>query len=165
MSAWEEVARPGCLHFKVGWVSKFAHLHSQTARLNRRRLLASSDGSEDQQGLGSGGNGVRQWGVGLLVGEILAAGEEAQEWPALLRDMVADRSAQHRIMGFERVEDGALRGLASNLEFDFTANVRQPSQMWRENNADHASVWTSTESTGGKSRTIGAQLSPASADA
>ncbi len=29
----------------------------------------------------------------------------------------------------------------------------------------HGSVWTSTESTGGRSRTIGAQLSPASAEA
>ena len=31
--------------------------------------------------------------------------------------------------------------------------------------ADHGRVWTSTDITGGRSRTIGAQVSPASADA
>ena len=127
--------------------------------------LTAGDGSEDQEGLGSRGDGVGQRGVGLLVRQILAAGEEAQERAALLRDVIADRAAQHRVTGFERVEDGALRELPSDLEFDFAVDVRQSSQMWREDNADHASVWTSTESTGGRSRTIGAQLSPASADA
>jgi hypothetical protein len=61
------------------------------------------------------------------VREILATGEEAQERAALLRDMVADRAAQHRVTGFERVENGALRGLASDFESRLTANVRQPS--------------------------------------
>jgi len=126
--------------------------------------LAAGDGSEDQEGLGPRGDGVWQRSVGLLVGEILAAGEETQERAALLRDVIADRAAEHRVTGFERVENGALRGLASDLELNFTANVRQSSQMWREDDSDHANVWTSTESTGGRSRTIGAQLSPASAD-
>ena len=38
-------------------------------------------------------------------------------------------------------------------------------KMGRQNHADHDSVWTSTETTAGRSRTIGAQVSPASDDA
>src|SRR5258708_4352995 len=99
------------------------------------------------------------------MGQILPAGEESQERPALLRDVVADRAAQHGIAGLERVEDRALRGRTLDVELHFTGDVRQPPQVWREDNPDHGSVWTSTESTAGRSRTMGVQLSPASADA
>ena len=93
------------------------------------------------------------------------AGEEPQERPALLRDVVADRPAQHRIAGLERVEDRALRGRALDVELHLAVDLRQRPQMIRKHDADHGSVWTSTDSTAGRSRTIGAQLSPASAEA
>src|SRR5690348_1686485 len=128
------------------------------------RRLASSDGAYDEKRLGTGGDGVRKRCVGLLVREILAAGEKAQEGPAQLRDVIADGAAEHRVAGFEGVENGALRDLAGDLEFDFAANVREASQVRREYDANHASVWTSTESTAGRSRTIGAQLSPPSGE-
>ena len=82
-----------------------------------------------------------------------------------LRDVVADRPAQHRIAGLERVEDRALRDRALDLELHLAVDARQRPQMRREHDSDHGSVWTSTESTAGRSRTMGAQLSPASADA
>ena len=69
------------------------------------------------------------------------------------------------IAGFERVEDRALRDSTLDLKFHFAADVRQRPQMWRQFDADHGSVCTSTESTAGRSRTMGAQLSPASAEA
>src|SRR5206468_11140747 len=106
-----------------------------------------------------------QSGVRRLAGEILLAGEEPHEWPALLCDVVADRPAQHRIASLERVEDRALRGLALDVERHFAVHVRQRAQMLRQPDSDHGSVWTSTDNTAGRSRTIGAQLSPASADA
>jgi hypothetical protein len=43
--------------------------------------------------------------------------------------------------------------------------MRERPQMRRKHHADHHSVCTSTESTAGRSRTMGAQVSPASADA
>jgi len=97
--------------------------------------------------------------------KVLFAGEEPQERPALLRDVIADGPAQHGIAGLKRVEDRLLRDRALDLNLHFAADVRQCSQVLREYDADHGSVCTSTESTAGRSRTIGAQLSPASADA
>jgi hypothetical protein len=47
----------------------------------------------------------------------------------------------------------------------FTINVGEGTQMRRKNNAHHGNVWASTESTAGRSRTIGFHLSPASAEA
>src|SRR2546427_12505718 len=98
------------------------------------------------------------------MGQVPLAGEESQERPALLRDMVADRPAQHRITTLERVQDRARGGVASDVELHLAADVRQRSQMDREYDSDHRSVWPSTDSTAGRSRTMGAQLAPASAD-
>ena len=50
-----------------------------------------------------------QRGVGGLVRPVLLAREEPHERPAPLRDVVADRPAQHRIAGFEGVEHRAQR--------------------------------------------------------
>src|SRR2546422_9539280 len=99
------------------------------------------------------------------MGQVLLAGEETQERPALLRDVVADRPAQHGIAGLERVGDRALRGLSLDVKLHPAVDVRQCLQVCREHDSDHGSVWPSTESTAGRSRTMGAQLSPASADA
>src|SRR5438132_2582311 len=49
---------------------------------------------------------------------------------------------------------------ALHLPFD----VRQRPEVRREHHADHRSVCTSTESTAGRSRTMGVQLSPASGE-
>jgi hypothetical protein len=63
------------------------------------------------------------------------------------------------------VNDGALCDGRLKVEFDFAADARKPAQVRRENDANHGSVWTSTDSTVGRSRTIGDHVSPASADA
>ncbi len=97
--------------------------------------------------------------------KIFLARKESQKRPALLRDLIPNRPAQHGIAGFERVKHRALRNDTVNFKLHFAANMRKRSQMLREYDPDHGSVCTSTDSTAGKSRTIGAQLSPASADA
>jgi len=97
--------------------------------------------------------------------QIFLAGEEAQEGPPLLRDMISNRPAQHRVTSLKRVEHRALRDRAVDLKLNLVTDVRQRTQMLRQYDADHGSVCTSTDSTAGKSRTIGAQLSPASAEA
>src|ERR1700676_1283050 len=79
--------------------------------------------------------------------------------------MVANGAAQHRIAGLECIQNRALRDTPCNFERHFTAGVRQCSEVCRKHDADHRSVCTSTESTAGRSRTIGAQLSPALEDA
>jgi hypothetical protein len=35
--------------------------------------------------------------------DVFAAGEEPDEWPALLRAVIADGAMQHRISAFERI--------------------------------------------------------------
>src|SRR6059036_509647 len=127
--------------------------------------LAAGHGTHDQKRLCAHRDRVGQRGIRRFVGQILLAGEEAHERPAPLRDVVADRPAQHRIAGLERVEDRALRDPTLDVELHLAVDVRQLPQMCREHHADHGSVWTSTESTAGRSRTMGAQLSPVSADA
>src|SRR5947208_5660133 len=128
-------------------------------------LAAAGHGPHDQQGFGPRQDRVGQGGVWRFVGQILFAGEDPHERSALVRDLVADRPAQHRIAGLERVEDRALRGLTLDLELHLAVDARERPQMCREHDPDHASVWTSTDTTDGRSRTMGAQLSPASADA
>jgi len=99
------------------------------------------------------------------VRQIFLASKEAQKRPPLSRHLIANRPAQHGIASLERIKHRSLRDRAIDLKLNFTAGVRQRSQMLREYDTDHGSVCTSTESTPGKSRTIGTQLSPASAEA
>ena len=127
--------------------------------------LAAGHGPHDQKRLGAHRDRVWQRGVRQVVGQILLAGEEPHERSALLRDLIADRSPQHRIAGLERVEDRALRGPTLNVEIHLAVDLRQRPQMCGEHDSDHGSVWTSTDNTAGRSRTMGAQVSPASADA
>ena len=127
--------------------------------------LAAGNGPDDQKRLRPRRDRVGQRGVRRLVGQVLLAGEEPHERPALLRDVVADRPAQHRIAGLERVEDRALRDRPSTSSSTSPSDARQRPQMCGQHDSDHGSVCTSTDSTAGRSRTIGAQLSPASAEA
>jgi len=100
------------------------------------RRLSASDGSDDQIRLGAGYHEVWQRGIGRFVREIFLAGEKAQKWPALLRQVVAYRAAQHGIMCFERVEHRTLRHRALNFKRDLAADARQRSQMRRQHHVD-----------------------------
>ena len=128
-------------------------------------VLPSCNGPYDDERLRPRCDCVRQRCVWQLMRQILPAGKEPQERSALFTTMITDRPTQHRIPGLERVQHGVLRSLAFKVELHLAANLCQRAQMRREHDSDHDSVWTSTESTAGRSRTIGAQLSPASADA
>jgi hypothetical protein len=74
-------------------------------------------------------------------------------------------AAQHGVTLFQCVEHRTLCGRPRDLERDLAVDARQLAQMRRQHDPDHASVCTSTERTAGRSRTIGAQVSPASLDA
>lgn len=74
------------------------------------------------------------------MGKILLAREKPQEGTALLGNVVTDQAAQHRILYLERVQHGALGGLARDIKFNLAARMRQRAQMSRENEPDHGSV-------------------------
>src|SRR6266478_5550824 len=127
--------------------------------------LAAGNGPDDEKGLFPRFDGVGKRAIRRLERIVFLASEEAQERTALLRDVIADRAAQHRILGLEGVEHRALRDRTVDVELHLRTDARQRPQMSGEYDADHRSVWTSTESTAGRSRTMGVQLSPASAEA
>src|SRR2546421_981141 len=106
----------------------------------------------------------RQRRIRSLVGQIVLAGEEPNEWPPELRHVVTHRSAQHRVARLHGVEHGPLRHRPVDADGDLGSDLREHAQRRRQHDANHVSVWTSTDRTGGKSLTLGAQLSPASAD-
>src|SRR5947199_8178765 len=125
----------------------------------------SGDRADHEKRLRSRRDRVGERGIRWLVRQVPLAGEEAQEGPPPLGDVVADRAAQHGIAGLERVQSRAPRDPARHVELHLALHLRQRPQVRRQHHADHRSVWTSTDSTAGRSRTMGAQLSPASADA
>jgi len=85
--------------------------------------LAAGDGAYDEEGFRTGGDGVGEKRVRRLVRKILRAREEAEEGAAFERDVIADSAAEHGIGGFERVEDGAERNGARDVEKDFASGM------------------------------------------
>src|SRR2546429_6213784 len=124
----------------------------------------SGDCSDHEKRFSPRSHGFREGGIGRVVGQVSLACKEAQDRPALPGDVVADRAPQHGIACFERVQHRAAGDPARHLERHLALDLRQRAQVRRQYHADHASVWTSTDSTAGRSRTMGAQLSPPSAD-
>src|SRR6185503_3058514 len=124
-------------------------------------LLTTGHRANDEEWLGSTRNLARQRRVGQLVRPVLFTRVESQEWTPLKRDVIANRSAEHRITSLERVENRPLRDWPDDLERHLIVHARERAEMHRQDHADH-NVCTSTESTAGRSRTIGAHVSPPS---
>ena len=59
----------------------------------------------------------------------------------------------------------ALGDRALDVELDLAVDPRQRPQVGRQHDPDHGSVCTSTDTTAGRCCTMGAQRSPASAEA
>src|SRR6478609_8088863 len=127
--------------------------------------LAAGDCADDQVWLLARYDRIGQRGIRRLVREILLAGEEADKGPPLLRDLIADRAAKHRVLGLDGVENRTLRDRTVDRERQLPIDARHDLEIGRQNDADHFSVWTSTETTDGRSRTIAFQVSPESFEA
>ncbi len=78
--------------------------------------------------------------------------------------MIANRATQHGVACLERIEHRPRSDGRRDVEAHFSADTSQRLQMLRQLDANHGNVWTSTDSTGGRSRTIAFQVSPPSAD-
>src|SRR5581483_80339 len=129
-------------------------------------LSAARHRSDDQERLASRRDRLRERRVGRLVREVFLAREEAHEGPALARDVVPDRPAQHRKACLERVENRTLRRRFVDVEPQLAVDARQRAQVRRQHDADrHGNVCASTDSTAGRSWTIASHESPPSRDA
>jgi WS/DGAT C-terminal domain len=131
------------------------------AELSKVNGLTACHRPDDEIRFRAAGYRVRQRRLRWFVGQILLAGEEPDERAALAVPVIADG----RVPGFQRVEHRALGDLSGDSEFHLAVHVGQRPQVGGQDDPDHGSVCTSTESTAGRSRTIGSQLSPASAEA
>src|SRR5215469_1687641 len=145
-----------------------SHFISDPTPARRRAGLTAGDGPDDKQRFGAGGNRLRQWCVGRFVRNVFPTRKEAQKRPALLRQMIANCPAQHRIARFDRVHNRPNRYRSAYCELNFASHVRQGTKMRWQHHAYrsrcHAIVWTSTDNTAGRSRTMGFHVSPASAE-
>jgi hypothetical protein len=134
-------------------------------RFELRDLAASRDRSDDEQRLLAGRHLLRKRIVRGGIGPVLLAGKEPKHRTAALGLRVANGSAQRWMIHLEHVQHRALRHRRRHLELNLAANAGQRLQVGRQVHPDQSSVCTSTESTPGRSWTMGAHESPASFEA
>ena len=132
---------------------------------NHGDYLPTRNCTDDQEWFRPIRNRVRQRRIGRFMRQIFAARKKTDHWPANLRHMITHCPAQHRIFRFNRVQQRALSQRSIELKSYFTVDVRQRTQIRRKNNAYHGNVCASTDTTAGRSRTIGFHLSPVSTEA
>src|SRR5262245_43857756 len=113
---------------------------SRFHKTRQSKGLPAGNSPDDHERLGTSRYRFRERGVRRFVRQVLRAGEEAHEGASLLRNMVTDCSAQHRITGLEAVENRALRDFALHVQMDLAGNARELAQMRWQRNADHGSV-------------------------
>src|SRR5579875_2953573 len=124
---------------------------------NEERLTACRD---------RGCHRLRQRRVRRLVGQVLLARVEADERPPPAGAPVPDRAAEHREPRLKRVQHRPLGERLRRVHADLAIHAGEVPQVRGKHHPDrgHGRTWTSTDSTAGRSRTIGAQESPASAE-
>src|SRR4030066_823030 len=123
-------------------------------------IPSPGDRPDDKQRLLPRRHRLRQRRVRRIVGQILLAGEQAQGRPSYLGDVIANRAAQHGIARLQHVQDRPLRGRTIDLPRPLRLDLRQVSPMVRQHDSYQSSAWTSPDSTAGRFRAMGAQLSP-----
>src|SRR5712691_9454905 len=68
---------------------------------------------------------------------VFSANKESHHWPALLRRVITNCAAQHRILSFERIENRCHRGRSVKIDMYFVTDPRQRAEMMREHDANH----------------------------
>ena len=104
------------------------------------RPLAAGNSPDDEQWFGTGCDFLGERRVGRLIGEILLTGVEADEVAALTSGVVADGAAEHRVAGFQRVEDGSQRDGGGDVELHLAGDLGESFQVVGDDNADHEVV-------------------------
>jgi hypothetical protein len=131
LSFVREIHESGSLKRKPSWLAS--------------RTLAAGYGADDQEWFFAGCYFGWKKRVPRFVGEIFGTGEEAQERAALLRIVVADGPAQHRITGFEFIEHRSHGGWNGEVECDLAVYMSQCAEMRGKYDANHGRVWPSGE--------------------
>src|SRR5262245_56121607 len=80
---------------------------------------SAGDRADHQQWFRAGSDFMGKWKVGRIVREILLASVETDHGAALAGDMITNRAAEHRVAGFDRVEDGTNRRFSIYIDLQF----------------------------------------------
>jgi hypothetical protein len=102
-----------------------------------RAELPTCHGPDNQEWLVTRRDRIRKRRVRQLVRQILLARVETYERSAFLRDVVANRPAQHGIGRLEGVEDRPLRDAALDVDRDFAIHAREVPQVRRKLDSNH----------------------------
>src|SRR3954464_8378647 len=97
----------------VTWTSHVIEMWGSVANelltgYGSKLLLSAGDRSDDVEGLFPCGHRFRKRRIGRLMGEVLFAGEEADERTPLFCHMIADRAFQCGKSFFKRLQHGGL---------------------------------------------------------
>src|SRR5687767_7738579 len=137
-------------------------------RMGKERALwgysAAGHGADDEQRFCTAGDRFGQRRVGKFVRPIFLAGEVAHERAAAQGAVLADGPGQgrmKRLQGIKHIADG---GWSLDGQLHLTFHPRERAQVIGEHDADHGKVWTSTDKTAGRSRTIAFHVSPLSGE-
>src|SRR4051812_34937393 len=92
---------------------------------------ATGNRSEDDDRLVASPDGVGQRRVQRLEREVVFAGEEPQQRPALAGPVIADGAFQHGVARFDRVDDAAHRHHAGHFQSELAADAGQLPEVER----------------------------------
>ena len=81
-----------------------------------------------------------------------------------MRVVIADRAAERGVAGLKRAEHGADGDGRRDIELHLVVHTREGAEVVGQHDADHGSVWTSTESTFGRLLAMACQVSPPSGE-
>ena len=99
----------------------------------------------------------------ILTGRAVGAAEALGM--GLVNRVVADGTAEIGMARFDGIESGAQSNRSIHLQLNLAVYARKRAQMIGQEDADHGSVWASTERTAGRSRTSAVHVSPLSGEA
>ena len=93
--------------------------------------LSPGNSADDQERFVAVAYGLGQWRIREGMGHIDPARKESHQGSALLCDLIANRSAQHGVAGFERIEHRSPRYRTLNVELYLAAHARECAQVRR----------------------------------
>jgi hypothetical protein len=102
-----------------------------------RLFLASGQRADDEKRFGAADHLVGKAGIRGLMREVFCTRKEPDERAPPVRDVIANRAAQHWIIRFERVEHGPERRLPIDLDLHFRSDARKRLQMLWKDYSDH----------------------------
>jgi hypothetical protein len=102
--------------------------------------LSSCEGADHQKWFGAFGDACGKSCVRRIVGQIFLAREEPDERASLMRDVIADRTAEYGVLRLKGVEYRPQRRRAAYLHAHLAVDTGERPEVSRQFDANHWSV-------------------------